>query len=59
MNFLDKTGLAYLWSKIKAYITEHTPTKVSQLTNDKSYATTDEVNTLIANAVTNALQDEY
>jgi len=29
-NFLDKTGLAYFWSKIKAKI----PTKTSQLTND-------------------------
>ena len=32
-NFLDKTGLAYFWSKIKAKI----PTKTSQLTNDSYF----------------------
>lgn len=35
MNYLDKTGLAHLWAKIKAKI----PTKVSQLTNDEGYLT--------------------
>ena len=34
-NFLDKTGLTYLWSKIKAAI----PTKVSELSNDSGYIT--------------------
>lgn len=33
MNLLDKTGLNYLWSKIKAKI----PTKTSQLTNDSGF----------------------
>lgn len=41
MKFLDETGLAHLWSKIKSLI----PTKLSQLSNDsgyiKSYTETD------------------
>ena len=34
MKFLDETGLAHLWSKIKSII----PTKTSQLANDSGYA---------------------
>lgn len=34
-NFLDKTGLSTLWSKIKALI----PTKTSELTNDSGFLT--------------------
>lgn len=33
MKFLDETGLAHLWSKIKSII----PTKTSQLTNDSGF----------------------
>lgn len=33
MKYLDDTGLAYLWGKIKAII----PTKTSELTNDSNY----------------------
>ena len=35
INFLDKTGLSYLWGKIKALI----PTKTSDLTNDSGFLT--------------------
>ena len=34
-SYLDKTGLTYLWAKIKNKI----PTKTSQLTNDSNYVT--------------------
>lgn len=46
-NYLDKTGLGLLWSKIKAAL----PTKVSDLTNDNEYQTLTQVNTLIQNAI--------
>lgn len=36
-NFLDKTGLGQVWTKIKALI----PTKTSDLTNDSGYITTE------------------
>lgn len=38
-SYLDKTGLAYLWGKIKALI----PTKTSDITNDSGYVTSTEV----------------
>lgn len=46
-NYLDKTGLAYFWSKIVAKI----PTATSDLTNDSGFI--DEVST-----ITNARIDE-
>lgn len=36
-NYLDKTGLGEFWAKIKGIV----PTKVSDLTNDSGYVTTD------------------
>lgn len=38
-NYLDKTGLAHFWEKIKAKI----PTKTSQLNNDSSFTTQTEL----------------
>lgn len=40
MRFLDETGLAHLWSKIKTYVNGKIPTKVSQLANDSGFITT-------------------
>ena len=37
MNYLDKTGMAYFWNKIK----ERIPTKTSELTNDSNYITSE------------------
>lgn len=37
-KYLDNTGLASVWAKIKALI----PTKTSDLTNDSGFITTDE-----------------
>ena len=34
-SFLDSTGLAHLWDKVKSLI----PTKTSELTNDSGYVT--------------------
>ena len=39
MRFLDETGLATLWGKIKTYVNGKMPTKVSQLTNDSGFIT--------------------
>lgn len=36
-NYLDKAGVGNLWNKIKGIV----PTKVSDLTNDSGYVTTD------------------
>ena len=36
-RYLDKEGLAYFWTKIKAYFTDHTPTALSQLTDDSTH----------------------
>lgn len=37
VQYLDKTGLAYFWGKIKAYISSVLPTKTSDLTNDSGF----------------------
>ena len=37
MSYLDNSGLAYFWGKIKAYITSVLPTKTSDLTNDSGF----------------------
>lgn len=36
-QYLDKTGLAYFWGKIKDYISGALPTKTSDLTNDSGF----------------------
>ena len=52
-EYLDKEGLAYLWSKIKARFADKTsiPTKVSQLTNDASYQNQSQVQSAIEYAM--------
>lgn len=39
MAYLDNTGLSYFWSKIKAFVNNLIPTKVSELQNDSEYIT--------------------
>ncbi len=39
MAYLDNTGLSYFWSKIKAFVNNLIPTKVSELQNDSKYIT--------------------
>lgn len=39
MSYLDKDGLTYFWSKIKAYFTSIVPSKTSDLTNDSGFIT--------------------
>ena len=39
MAYLDNTGLSYFWSKIKAFVNNLIPTKVSELQNDSGYIT--------------------
>ena len=52
-EYLDKEGLAYLWSKIKARFADKSsiPTKVSQLTNDSKYQTESQVQASIEYAM--------
>lgn len=52
-NYLDKEGLQYLWSKIKARFADKSsiPTKVSQLTNDSEYQTKTQVQDAITYAM--------
>ena len=57
-NYLDKTGLTYFWSKIKAAL----PTKTSDLTNDSGFVSTSDTGTvsttmLADDAVTSAKID--
>ena len=47
-NYLDKTGLGTLWSKIKALI----PTNVSSFTNDSGYITSASVTGLTDTTIT-------
>ena len=54
MNYLDKTGLTYLWGKIISKI----PTNNNQLTNGAGYQTASDVDTKITNAITTALNTE-
>lgn len=63
MNYLDKTGLTYLWSKITAKLNgkaskKDIPTNNNQLTNGAGYQTASDVDTKIANAITTALNTE-
>lgn len=39
MAYLDNTGLSYFWSKIKVFVNNLIPTKVSELQNDSEYIT--------------------
>lgn len=52
-EYLDKEGLAYLWSKIKARFADKSsvPTKVSQLTNDSGYQNQSQVQSAIEYAM--------
>lgn len=52
-EYLDKEGLAYLWSKIKARFADKSsvPTKVSQLTNDADYQNQSQVQDAIQYAM--------
>ena len=43
MKVLDYTGLQNLWTNIKNYITAHTPTKTSDLTNDSGFLTSTDI----------------
>lgn len=51
-QYLDKTGLRYLWNKIKVLI----PTKTSQLTNDSGYI--NEVDSQLSAISTNPVQNK-
>lgn len=42
-KFLDLDGLAYFWGKIKAYVNGVLPKRVSELSNDTGYVTSDDV----------------
>lgn len=60
-EFLNKTGLAYLWGRITAiFATKQdvaaisVPTKVSDLTNDSNYQTGQQVSAAITAALTSA-----
>lgn len=43
MKVLNYTGLQNLWSNIRNYITAHTPTKTSDLTNDSGFLTSTDI----------------
>lgn len=43
MKVLNYTGLQNLWTNIKNYITVHTPTKTSDLTNDAGFLTNTDI----------------
>lgn len=43
MKVLNYTGLQNLWTNIKNYITVHTPTKTSDLTNDSGFLTSTDI----------------
>lgn len=42
-KFLNGDGVLYLWGKIKSYVSDALPTKVSELANDAKYITIDDV----------------
>lgn len=55
-TYLDNAGVTQILTKIKSLLAKKAeitaiPTKVSQLTNDSSYASTSEVNTAITNKI--------
>lgn len=43
MKVLNYTGLQNLWTNIRNYITVHTPTKTSDLTNDSGFLTSTDI----------------
>ena len=52
MNYLDKTGLTYLWSKIKTVLATKAdasaiPTQTSQLTNNSNFVTSTGITTIV------------
>lgn len=52
MNYLDKTGLAHLWSKIKTALATKAdssaiPTQTSQLTNNSNFITSTGITTIV------------
>ena len=52
MNYLDKTGLAYLWGKIKTMLASKAdsssiPTQTSQLTNNSNFVASTGITTIV------------
>ena len=52
MNYLDKTGLAHLWSKIKTALATKAdssaiPTQTSQLTNNSNFVASTGITTIV------------
>ena len=52
MNYLDKTGLTYLWGKIKTILASKAdsssiPTQTSQLTNNSNFVASTGVTTIV------------
>ena len=54
-SYLDKTGLTYLWGKIKNQI----PTKTSDLTNDSNFVTSTQLSTKVDIAQGSANANKY
>lgn len=57
MKVLNYTGLQNLWTNIKNYITAHTPTKTSDLTNDSNFVDTS--NSAVSSGITSAKVTSY
>ena len=57
MKVLNYTGLQNLWTNIRNYITAHTPTKTSDLTNDSNFVDTS--NSAVASGITSAKVTDY
>ena len=52
MNYLDKTGLAYFWGKIKTALATKAdasaiPTQTSQLTNNSNFVTSTGITNIV------------
>ena len=52
MNYLDKTGLTYLWGKIKTILASKAdsssiPTQTSQLTNNSNFIASTGITTIV------------
>jgi len=57
MKVLNYTGLQNLWTNIRNYITAHTPTKTSDLTNDSNFVDTS--NPAVSSGITSAKVTDY
>lgn len=57
MKVLNYTGLQNLWTNIRNYITAHTPTKTSDLTNDSNFVDTS--NSAVSSGITSAKVTDY